>query len=209
MSEPDPAGPVTLLQMAGAEPRPHSLAESAVVMIDAQMEYRDGKLPLPGIDAAVAEGAQLLTLARRQGRPVINVAHQGRAGGLFDPEGPGFPFIPAAAPGPGEAVVRKSLPNAFAGTDLAARLEALGVRSIIVGGFMTHMCVSSTVRAALDLGIGCTVVAGACATRDLPDGAGGVVAAAALHRAELAGLADRFAVVVPRTAELEAAAGGG
>ena len=60
---------------------------------------------------------------------------------------------------------------------------------------MTHMCVSSTVRAALDLGIACTVVDKACATRDLPDGEGGAVTAPDLHRAELAALSDRFAMI--------------
>jgi len=40
------------------------------------------------------------------------------------------------------------------------------------------------------------VVDAASATRDLPDGAGGVIPAEALHRATLAALADRFAVVV-------------
>ena len=60
----------------------------------------------------------------------------------------------------------------------------------------------AAVRAAVDLGFGCTVVAGACATRDLPDGQGGVIAAGPLHRAELAALADRFAIVVPDSAAL-------
>ena len=93
-------------------------------------------------------------------------------------------------------MVAKSLPNAFAGTDLDERLRAFGRKELIVGGFMTHMCVSSTVRAALDLGYRCTVVAGATATRDLPDGQGGVVEAGTLQRAELSALSDRFAVVV-------------
>jgi hypothetical protein len=39
------------------------------------------------------------------------------------------------------------------------------------------------------------VAADAAATRDLPDPMGGVIAADALHRAALAELADRFAVV--------------
>ena len=96
----------------------------------------------------------------------------------------------------------KGMPNAFAGTELAEVLRKSGVESLIVAGFMTHMCVSSTVRAAVDLGFGCTVVAGACATRDLPDGQGGVIAAGPLHWAELAALADRFAIVVPDSAAL-------
>ncbi len=63
------------------------------------------------------------------------------------------------------------------------------------------MCVSSTVRAALDLGYRCSVVAGACATRDPPDGTGGVIADQ-LQRAELAALADRFATVPSDAAAL-------
>lgn len=69
---------------------------------------------------------------------------------------------------------------------------------------MTHMCVSSTVRAALDLGYRSTVIASACATRDLPDGLGGVVDAATLHRAALAALGDRFAVIAPNASSIHA-----
>ncbi|MDR3526599.1 MAG: isochorismatase family protein, partial [Rhizomicrobium sp.] len=61
--------------------------------------------------------------------------------------------------------------------------------------FMTHMCVSTTVRAALDYGYLSTVVADACATRDLPSHSGGIVSAALLHEAEIAALSDRFANV--------------
>jgi isochorismate hydrolase len=95
-------------------------------------------------------------------------------------------------------VLPKGLPNAFAGTALEATLRDTGRRELILAGFMTHMCISSTARAALDLGYRTTVVAGATATRDLPDPTGpGTVPAAEVHRATLAALADRFAIVVP------------
>ena len=71
----------------------------------------------------------------------------------------------------------------------------LGRTQLVIAGFMTHMCVSSTARAALDLGYKATVAADAAATRDLPDPMGGVITADALHRAALAELADRFAIV--------------
>ncbi len=192
--------PKTLLQLAGADPKPHALDSSALLLIDMQNEYVDGRLPLPGVQAALAQGRLLLDKARAVGRPVIHVRHAGRAGGLFDPATPAYAIADSVAPAAGEVIVDKPLPNCFAKTDLQAKLEALGVKSLVVAGFMTHMCVSSTVRAALDLGYGCTVAADACGTRDLPDGSGGVVPAAELHRAELAGLADRFAVVVPTAA---------
>jgi nicotinamidase-related amidase len=63
------------------------------------------------------------------------------------------------------------------------------------------MGVSSTARAALDLGYRVTVPADACATRALPDPlAGEALSGAAIHRHALAALADRFAIVVPASA---------
>ena len=94
-----------------------------------------------------------------------------------------------------ETIVEKQLPNAFAGTRLALQLEAAAKKDIVVCGFMTHMCVSSTVRAALDLGYRTTVAASACSTRDLPDGQGGVIPASTVHSVALAELSDRFAVI--------------
>ncbi|MBN8231276.1 cysteine hydrolase [Corallococcus macrosporus] len=191
--------PRTLLSMLGAPPaHPSPLDRAVLVIVDAQAEYLpSGNLPLAGIDAAVAETARLLELARRHGTPVFHVVHHGPAGStIFDPRGPGSAIIPAVAPKEGEAVVTKALPNSFAGTDLHARIQATGRKELIIAGFMTHMCVSATTRAALDLGYSNTVVAAATATRDLPGPTGGVVPAAELQRNELAALGDLFALVV-------------
>jgi nicotinamidase-related amidase len=190
------AAPRTLLAMAGATPAPPPLADAALVLIDYQGEYVEGALPLTGVEAAVAEGAALLERARAAGAAVIHVGHKGQAGGLFDRAAEGGAFIEAMAPAPGETVIEKGLPNAFAGTSLAETLQGLDGRAPIIIGFMTHMCVSATVRCAVDNGHMPTVVAAACATRDLPSPTGGVVAAPALHEAALAALADRFAWVV-------------
>ncbi len=193
----EPAAPRSLLALAGAPATPSPLDRSALLLIDAQREYTDGGLVLAGVEAAVAEAARLLELARKAGLPVVHVVHHGRpGGGLFDPDGPLSAIVAPLHPLDGEAVVAKRLPNAFAGTDLDARLRATGRSELIVAGFQTHLCVSSTVRAALDLGWRTTVVAAAAATRDLPDPLGGTVAAGTVHRAALAALADRFAVVV-------------
>ncbi|WP_225411626.1 cysteine hydrolase family protein [Stigmatella hybrida] len=190
--------PRTLLSMTGAPVHPSPFDRAALVIVDAQVEYTSrGNLPLAGVDAAVEETANLLALARRHGVPVFHVVHHGPAGSpIFDPRGPGSAIIPAVAPLQGEAVVTKGLPNSFAGTDLHARIAATGRKELIIAGFMTHMCISATARAALDLGYRNTVVAAATATRDLPGAQGGVVPASELQRNELAALADMFAVVV-------------
>jgi nicotinamidase-related amidase len=187
----------TLLQLSGADLTPPALSETVLLLIDAQREYVDGKLPLPSAEAALSNIARLLEKARAAGAPVVHVQHKGKAGGLFDPGSTAFELAAEASARDGETIVEKGLPNAFAGTSLKDVLDATGRKRLVVAGFMTHMCISSTVRAGLDLGFQSVVVADACATRDLPaaDGSGEVVAADALHRAELAMLADRFAIV--------------
>lgn len=189
------SSPKTLLEMAGADLRPASLAQSTVVIIDAQNEYLDGNLALPGVKPALEAISRLLANARDAGAPIVHVAHKGRPGGLFDREGHGGAIAEAARPAGGERIVEKPLPNAFAQTSLDAELKAIGRTSLVLAGFMTHMCVSSTARAALDLEYRVTVAGDAAATRDLPDPLGGVVSAEALHRAALAALGDRFAII--------------
>lgn len=193
--------PKTLLQIAGAPLHPSPLNRSALILIDHQLEYVSGVVPLSGIAEAIAEIKRLVALAREDGVPIFHVVHHGRPGAAaFDPEGPNVAIIPELAATDDEKVVVKSLPNAFAKTDLHRLVQETGRSELIVAGFATHMCVSSTVRAALDLGYRSTVVAAATATRDLPNPIGtGVVPAQAVQEASLAALADRFAIIVPDT----------
>jgi nicotinamidase-related amidase len=199
--------PKTLLQIAGAPLHPSALDKSALVIIDAQLEYTKGGLPLDGVDAAIVEAAKLLKLAREHGVPVFHIVQHAPSGRpLFAEDGPYAAIVPLLTPAAGEVVVRKNLPNSFAGTDLDALVKSTGRTELILAGFMTHMCVSATARAALDLKYRTTVVANATATRDLPDPLGGTIPASVVHRVALSELADRFAIVVKDTAALTAAA---
>ena len=194
--------PKTLLAMSGASMEPSRLSDSALVLIDCQNEYVSGVLALPGVAPALKEAEKILARARDVGTPVFHVVHHGRpGGGVFDPDGPSSEIATDVAATNGEAIVPKALPNSFAGTNLDVILEETGKKELIIVGFMTHMCVSATARAATDLGYRNTIVANATATRDLPGpGGDGVVTADELQRAELAALADRFAIIV-NTAE--------
>lgn len=187
--------PKTLVELAGARPEAARLKDSVLVIVDAQREYLDGRLPLAGMEASLEEAAQLLGRARKAGTPVVHVVHKGK-GALFNPASPYFEIVSALRPAAGEPVVEKSLVSAFAGTPLESILAGSGRKKLVLVGFMTHHCVSTTARAALDLGYAVTVVGNATATRDLPDGKGGAIPAAALQAATLAGLADRTATVV-------------
>jgi nicotinamidase-related amidase len=67
--------------------------------------------------------------------------------------------IDELAPEPGEPVIDKLGYGAFHGTDLDARLRTLGVRSLVITGTVTQICVEETAREAFHHGYATTVVA--------------------------------------------------
>jgi nicotinamidase-related amidase len=189
---------MTMLQMSGLAPTPATMVDGVLLIVDAQREYTDGLLPLTGVQAAVDALAVLLDKARSAKAPVIHVRHKG-PGKAFNPSSTGYEIVKQLAPRDGETVVDKGLPNAFAGTELARHLAGTSRKNLIVGGFMTHMCISATVRSATDHGFMCTVAADTVATRDLPDATNGAtISAEAVNKITLAALSDRFAWIVPK-----------
>jgi nicotinamidase-related amidase len=185
----------TLREVAGLGHQPGALRQSALVMIDCQNTYRRGLMQLEGVEPALDEARRLLERVRALGVPVIHIQHDSGPGSPYDIRAEIGRIADKVKPLESEPVVVKHYPNSFVQTDLHERLQKLGVSNLVIAGFMTHMCVSSTARAALDLGYKAVVAADAAATRDLPDPMGGVIGADALHRAALAELADRFAIV--------------
>ena len=200
--------PQTLRALAGLPNQPSQLGASALIIIDAQIEYSpNGALPLKGFEQAVENLAVLLTEARASDSMVIHVAHTNSSGHLFQ-AAHGARIVEPLQPLPGETVINKSLPNSFADTPLNQLLTSGGITDLAIAGFMTHMCVSATARAALDLGYRSSVVADATATRDLPSATDGtVVPAASVQSIALASLADRFSVVTSTAALLAATTG--
>lgn len=187
----------TLLGMLNASSPANKLKESALIVVDAQREYLDGKLPLSGIEPALKQIKSLLQRARTCGSDIYFIRHIVAPGApIFNPDSPYFQIIDEVAPLPGENIVDKHHPSSFAGTNLDALLKKAGHDKLVITGFMTHACISTTTRAAAELGYRNTVVSGACATRDLPDTAGNTVTAAHVHNATMAALQDLFATVV-------------
>ena len=186
----------TLRDIVGLPATPAPLSESALILIDCQNTYRDGILQLVNVEPALKHARELLDRARSAGVPIFHVQHDAGAGSPYDLNADNGKIADSVAPAPGEPVIVKNFPDSFAGTRLQQELESVGCKNLILTGFMSHMCVNSTARSAFDRGYAVSIVEKATATRDLPDGKGGVVTAADVQKASLCGLADLIAVVV-------------
>ena len=189
------SSPATLLELAGGQYNQLDWSNCAVVLIDFQNEYVNGKMPLgsAGIKAT-ANARLLLDKARDNNIPVFHIAHHGEENGnVFDPLSSNVAIVDSLQPMDNEKIITKMHPNAFYDTELNALIQATGKQQIIFAGFMSHMCVSSSVRAAFDLGFDNFVFHDACATRDLPDVKDNAIEAEVVHNNAMAALQDRFA----------------
>lgn len=68
------------------------------------------------------------------------------------------------APGDDEIVLPKTSSSVFISTHIDYVLRNLGVKQLVISGFITDQCVESAVRDACDLGYLVTLVPDACAT---------------------------------------------
>ena len=100
----------------------------------------------------------------RRGDPGMRIGDPGKLGRLLVRGEAGHAIVDEVAPRAGEPIVDKPGKGAFYGTDLDALLHARSIRSLIVTGVTTEVCVHTTVREANDRGYECLVVEDAVAS---------------------------------------------
>lgn len=186
----------TLRELVGIGLAPASLSESALIMIDCQNTYRKGVMQLTGVEEAILEAKKLLEKARALKIPVIHIQHDGGEGSPYDINAEVGAISDEVAPVAGELVITKNYPNSFIATDLDQQLKALGIKNIVLAGFMTHMCINSTAHGGFNLGYIVTVVASATATRPLLTANGKVLSAQEVQDGAIASTRDLYAAVV-------------
>jgi nicotinamidase-related amidase len=153
---------------------------------------------------AEARIADLVRAFRNNGLCLVHIRTDSRdPNSPLHPLEPGNAFKPEAAPLPGETVLAKSGHCAFNGTGLEAHLRQQGIDRLVLAGFTTSHCVSSTARTACELGFKTVVLGDACVAFELDDVDGNRMPAQALHAAGLAELQGEFAMVLPTEAILQ------
>lgn len=126
----------------------------ALVVIDVQLEYFDGALPISYPHGHLDEILRVMDAAHDKNVPTIVVRHH-----QPDPESPIFrlnsptwELHPEVEQRPKAHLIDKQLPGSFTGTDLDAWLKANAIDTLTVAGYMTHMCCDTTARQAFHLG---------------------------------------------------------
>lgn len=128
----------------------------ALIVIDVQNEYATGGLVIqyPPVGESLRNIARAMDAARAAGIPVIVVQQCAPAEApLFATGSRGWELHEVVAGRPREHYLRKTLPSAFAGTDLGAWLAAHGIDTLAVVGYMTHNCDDTTIKHAFDAGL--------------------------------------------------------
>ncbi len=193
----------TLREVVGLGQQTARLSESALIMIDVQNTYRSGLMQLSGVEEAMLEATKLLRIARELKIPIFHIQHDAGPGSPYDTQAQTGAICSEVAPQDGESVITKNYPNSFFNTDLDQQLKAANVNSIVLAGFMTHMCVNSTAHGGFNLGYGVTVVASATATRSLQAANGTVLSAQQVHDGAIASTRDLYAAIADTVADLE------
>lgn len=144
--------------------------KKALILIDIQNDYfESGKMTLEGSLLASENAKSVLDAFRANQLPIVHIQHiAARADATFFLEhSVGAEIHENVKPLLGEKVIIKHYPNSFRETELLEYLVGKEITDVVICGMMTHMCVDATVRAAKDLGFNVTLIADACATRNL------------------------------------------
>ncbi|MCH1624402.1 cysteine hydrolase family protein [Fredinandcohnia quinoae] len=144
---------------------------TALIIVDIQNDYfPNGKMELSNPEKAAANAAKVLDWFRQNNKDhIFHVQHIAGSPelGFFLPNTEGAEIHETVQPLENESIIVKNFPNSFLKTDLESKLREKGVTKVVVVGMMTHMCIDATTRAAVDLGFDTTLIADACATRDM------------------------------------------
>lgn len=176
----------------------HAIPKRALIVIDVQNEYFTGGLPIeyPDPQQTVAHIGVAMDTAHAAGIPVIVVQQTSPAGSpLFAIDSDGWQLHPVVESRPRDHYLRKALPSAYAQTDLAQWLEARGIDTLTVVGYMTHNCDASTINHALHNGMAVEFLRDASGTVSYRNQAG-LASAEEIHRVFSVVLQSRFAAVM-------------
>lgn len=171
--------------------------KKALLVIDVQNEYFDGKLPVTYPANSLENILKVMDAATAAAMPVVVVQHTAPQpdSRTFRRGSHEWELRPEVAVRPRSLLIEKSLPGSFTNTPLEDWVRDNGIDSLVISGYMTQMCCDTTARQALHLGLNVEFLSDATGTLAL-DNSAGKVSAEELHRAILVTQQMRFSQVL-------------
>lgn len=178
----------------------------ALIVVDVQNEYVTGNLRIeyPPVSSSLANIGLAMDTARAARIPVIVVQHHAPEDSpVFARGSNGWELHPEVATRPHEHRIEKTLPSAFAKTDLGDWLARHEIDTLTVVGYMTHNCDASTIVDAVHRGLSTELLADATGAVSYRNDAG-TASAEDIHRVFSVVLHSGFAAVASTQAWIEA-----
>ncbi len=173
------------------------MASRALIVVDVQNEYVSGKMRItyPNVYESLANVGRAMDAAKRLKYPIAVIKHRGSSDSpIFAADSDGYALCDVVAERHFDLRLDKEMPSSFTDTGLDAWLRARDVDTIVVVGFMTQLCVESTIRDAVHRGYDAEFLDDASGTLALSNQAGSV-SAQAIHETVCVVLQSEFAAV--------------
>jgi nicotinamidase-related amidase len=169
----------------------------ALLVIDVQMEYFTGKLPVIYPDNSLQNILRAMDAAERNSVPIILVRHNSPQpdAATFRKGSEEWQLHPEIMKRKHARLIDKTLPGSFSKTDLEVWLTNHAIDTLAITGYMTQICCDTTAREAMHRGFSVEFLSDATGTLAIENYAG-KVSAEELHRAILVTQAMRFSKVM-------------
>jgi nicotinamidase-related amidase len=150
------------------------MSKRALLVIDVQMEYFNGALPISFPDGHLSNILRVMDAARDNGIPVAVIRHHqpDPQSPLFRLNSPLWQLHPEVEQRERTILIDKQFPGTFTGTALESWLKELGIDTVVISGYMTHMCCDTTARQACHLGYKVEFLSDATGTLPVENSAG-------------------------------------
>jgi nicotinamidase-related amidase len=138
-----------------------------MLIVDMQAGLLNGE-PKHDLQGVIERINRLAASVREHVGIVIFIQHCGGEGDDFEPQTPGWAFLPELVRDPADLVVQKQMNDPFAGAELQARLNRIAPDRVLVTGWAIDLCVDATVRSAVSNHHNVVVVTDAHTLSDRP-----------------------------------------
>ena len=172
------------------------MENQALVIIDVQNNYfKGGYCQLYNSEGTTIKIKKVIDYFRESKKPIYYIKHDFTISGITEEENEKLRSInDIIKPKKDDVIIEKKYPSSFLKTTLKKELDARDIKELVIVGMMSHMCVDTTVRAAMDYGYKVVVLEDGCTTKSL-ETKSGEVSAEVVHNVFMASLQGYFAEI--------------